>query len=78
MPSNMMNFIQSIITGGNPEQAVLNMLAEKSNNPTMANFLSMAQRGNGQGIEQLARQMFQQRGLDFDKEFNSFRQKLRL
>ena len=43
--------------------------------PMGDNLISMARSGNKAGIEQVARNMMAQRGLDFDKEFNAFRQR---
>ena len=40
----------------------------------LANILSLAQNGNTQEIENIVRNMARERGIDFDKEFNSFRQ----
>jgi hypothetical protein len=34
-----------------------------------ANLLDLARKGDSQQIEQIARNIFAQRGLDFDKEF---------
>ena len=39
-----------------------------------ANILSLAQNGNTQEIENIVRNMARERGIDFDKEFNSFKQ----
>jgi hypothetical protein len=36
----------------------------------------MAQNGNRAGIEQVARNIYKEKGLDFDKEFNSLKQML--
>jgi hypothetical protein len=42
--------------------------------PLMANLLNLAKNGQTAQIEKVARNMYQSRGLDFDKEFNAFRQ----
>jgi hypothetical protein len=47
-------------------------------NPMSANLLALAQRRDGRAIEQFARNYFQSQGLDFDKEFNAFRQQMGL
>jgi hypothetical protein len=41
-------------------------------------MLSLAQSGNTQEIEKIARNVAQEKGLDFDTEFNSFKQKFGL
>lgn len=76
MPTNP-NFIQFInmIKKGNPQQNMLNVLQERAqSNPMFANMLSLAQSGNTQEIENIARNVAKERGLDFDTEFNSFKQ----
>ena len=42
------------------------------------NLLTLAQNNDGKGIEQIARNLCAQRGLDFDKEFATFKQQLGL
>ena len=77
MPTNQDNFAQfvNMIKSGNPKQNMLNILKERAQgNPMFANMLSLAQNGNTQEIEKIARNVAQEKGLDFDKEFNSFKQ----
>lgn len=72
--SDMNNFMQ-MARNGNPQQIVMNMLQQNAQgNPIFANILSLAQNGNTQEIENIVRNMARERGIDFDKEFNSFRQ----
>ena len=72
--SDMNNFMQ-MARNGNPQQMVMNMLQQNARgNPMFANILSLAQNGNTQEIENIVRNMARERGIDFDKEFNSFRQ----
>ena len=72
--SDMNNFMQ-MARNGNPQQMVMNMLQQNARgNPIFANILSLAQNGNTQEIENIVRNMARERGIDFDKEFNSFRQ----
>lgn len=48
------------------------------NNPIGQNLIKMAQNNDTKGIEQVARNLCAQRGLDFDKEFAAFRKQLGL
>ena len=43
------------------------------NNPILNNVFTMAQNGNTSGVEQFARNICAQRGLDFDTEFSKFK-----
>ena len=80
MANNMMNFqqmIQFIKAGNNPEQFVMMILQNGAkNNPVFANILQLAQNKNYQGVENVVKNLAKQRGIDFDKEFNNFRQTL--
>lgn len=79
MTNPIMQFMQMIRSGGNPQQIMMNMLQQQAGNSPMGqNLLKMAQNNDGKGIEQVARNLCAQRGLDFDKEFAAFRQQLGL
>lgn len=72
-------FMQIMRNGGNPQQMIMNMLQQQAGNSPMGqNLLKMAQNNDGKGIEQVARNLCAQRGLDFDKEFAAFKQQLGL
>lgn len=75
MQMNPMQIIQMIKGGSNPQQLIMSLL-QQQNNPMANNLLQMAQNGNINRIEQIARNICAQKGLDFDKEFNSFKQQL--
>ena len=67
----MMNPMQMI---GNPEQFVMGMLESTAqSNPIAKNLLDLAKQGNSAQIEQIARNMAKEKGVDFDTEFNNFK-----
>lgn len=73
-PMQMFQFIQS---QKNPQQFMLNALKQGgNNNPVLANIVSLAEQGKTNEIEQVVRNVFKERGLDFDKELTSFKQQL--
>ena len=76
MKQNPMQILQFIKASGNPQKFMLNMLQQQSNNPIMANLMQMAQANDEKGIENFARNLMKEQGLDFDKEFNTFRKNL--
>jgi len=43
-------------------------------NPFMGNLLQMARNRDSAGIENVARNIAKEKGIDYDKEFNSFKQ----
>lgn len=77
MPTNMNNIMQFIgmMKNGNPQQVVMNMLQERAQqgNPMFADIYDLAQKGDTKSIEGIVRNMAREKGIDFDKEFNSFR-----
>lgn len=72
--------IELIRNGKNPQQLMIHMLEDRAhtNNPVMMNLLELAKENRTSEIEQVARNLYAERGLDFDSEFNSFKQKFGL
>ena len=76
MNNNMMSFFMNMKrSGGNPEAMLMQML-QQQNTPMSSNILNMAERKDTAGLEQLARNLCQQRGIDFDSEFKAFKEQL--
>lgn len=74
---NPMQVIMAMKNGQNPQQIVMNMLQERmSQTPMGQNLIVLAQNNQTAQIEQIARNICNQRGIDFDKEFNSFKDSL--
>ena len=72
---NPMQIIQMIRSGQNPQQIMLGILqGPMGQTPLGANLLSLAQKNDTVGIERVVRNMYSERGLDFDSEFKAFRQ----
>lgn len=78
MPTNMIDFIK-VVKQGNPQAFVMNVLQQdaQKGNPIAVNLIQMINSGDSRGIEQVARNIAKEKGLDFDKEFNSFKQMFR-
>lgn len=76
---NPMQFIQMMKNGQNPQQLMMNFLeAEMKGTPMGENLLTLAKNNDSTGIEKIVRNIYAQRGLDFDKEFMAFKQLLGL
>lgn len=75
MLTNVMEYIQ-LVKNGNPEEIVMNMLQENvaKGNPIAGNLIQMINAKDSQGIERIARNVAREKGIDFDREFNSFKQ----
>lgn len=74
--NNPFQFLQMAMTQQNPQQFVLNMLKQNQQNPIFNNILQLAEQNKTEEIETIARNLFKEKGLDFDKEFNQFKQQL--
>lgn len=76
---NPMQLIHLINNGQNPQELAMSLLKqEMGNTPMGQNLLQMIDEGNINDLEKFARNVVQQRGMDFDKEFASFRKMLGL
>ena len=74
---NPNELIQMIRSGSNPQQLMLSVLEQRAqSNPVYANLMQLAKENKTAEIEQFARNLAQSQGIDFDKEFNAFRQRL--
>ena len=76
---NPLQIIRMIKEGRNPQQLMLSILeGQASTSPMGANLLELARMGRTNDIEKIARNMYAERGLDFDKEFTAFKQQFGL
>lgn len=75
--NNLMQVMQMLRNSKNPQEFVYNMVEEQAgNNPIFSNLLSLARENRTAEIEQVARNLFKENGLDYDKEFNAFRKSI--
>lgn len=76
---NMVQFINMVRSNQNPQAFVINMLKERaSQNPVLGNLANLVEAGKTGEVEQVVRNIAKERGIDFDKEFNSFKQMFKL
>ena len=76
---NPMQLISQIRQGKNPQQLMINIMEINiKDTPMGENLLLLAKEGRSADIEQIVRNMFKERGLDFDKEFTAFKKNLGL
>ena len=80
MQVNPMQLVQMIKNGQNPQQLMIYFLESQgiSNTPMGANLLNLAKEGRTEDIEQIVRNISKQKGIDFDKEFPKFKERLGL
>lgn len=69
--NNLMQIIEMLKGIKDPKQAVMN-IAKNNTNPMIKNLIDMAEKGDNQGIENFARNIFKEQGRNFDEEFSEF------
>lgn len=69
---NPMNMLKGLMGNMNPKNIVMNMLKNNSN-PIFNNLIEMAEKNDAEGVEQFARNYMKDKGRNFDKEFNDFK-----
>ena len=70
---NPMQFLRGI---KNPQQFVINMLGQNQT-PMGAQLMNLAKTGDKTQIENFARNIFKERGMDFDKSFAEFKKQIK-
>lgn len=77
--NNITNFISIVKNNPNPQAFIMNELQQRAQqNPVLRNIAALVQNGDTQGVETVVRNIAEERGIDFDKEFNSFKQMFKL
>jgi hypothetical protein len=78
MNVNPIQLLQLIKNGSNPQQVVMSVIQQQGkNNPIIQNATNLARNGNASALETIARNLAQQKGLDFDTEFANFKNYLK-
>ena len=67
---NPIAMLQNFIMKKMSPQQIINQMGVK--NPMITNLMNMAKSGDSQSVENFARNMFKEKGRDFDKEFSEF------
>ena len=64
---NPMQLMQMIRNGGNPQQAIINIMKNQSgNSPVINNAINMMEKGDSAGLEKLARNLCKEKGINHD------------
>ena len=71
---NPMQIMQMMKNGGNPQQMIMNMMkSQAGTNPVMNNALQMMEKGDNAGLENLARNLCSEKGINADEAFNQIK-----
>lgn len=69
--NNPINMIKMMMGKMSPKEMVMGVLKNNSN-PIMGNLMEMMEKGDEKGIENFARNVCKERGINFDKDFKDF------
>lgn len=71
---NPMVLMQMLRGGGNPQAMLMNIMKQNAgNNPVLNNTMQMMEKNDYKGIEQLARNLGKEKGVQVDDLFNQIR-----
>lgn len=66
--------IMQMIRGGNPQQAIMSMMRQQAvDNPVLNNAINMAEKGDIDGLKNLAHNLGKENGIDVDSKFNEIK-----
>lgn len=66
-------FLINLLKNGSPQEVVMQIIQTNyPNDPTMQSLIEMGQKGDINGLQQFAQQMFAKEGRDFNQEMNNF------
>ena len=65
--------IAQLVRGRDPQAVVMDMMKnQKINDPNISQLIQLAQKGDQNGLVNLATTLFKQQGLDLNQELNDF------
>ena len=72
MNNNPIEMIKLFMGENKTPQQMLQKMISNNSNPVLNNLINMAQTGDSKGVENFARNLYKEKGKDFDKEFSEF------
>ena len=69
---NPMRMLQSFLWRWMTPQPIINQMSGNKN-PMITNLMNMMPTGDSKGVADFARNIFKEKGRDFDKEFGEFK-----
>ena len=66
--------IMQMMKGGSPQRAIMNMMRQQAgNNPVLKNAIDMAEKGDVDGLKNLAHNLGKENGIDVDEKFSEIK-----
>ena len=68
--------IMQMIRGGSPQRAIMSIMRRQAgSNPVLNNAINMAEKGDVDGLKNLAHNLGKENGVDVDSKFNEIKNK---
>ena len=71
---NPLEIIKNYMSGGLTPKGIAMKLLNNNPNPMLKNLVEMAEKGDYQGIENIARNIYKEQGKNFEQEYEQFKQ----
>ena len=66
--------IMQMLRGGSPQQVIMSMMRQQAgDNPVLNNAINMAEKGDIDGLKNLAHNLGKENGIDVDSKFNEIK-----
>lgn len=69
-----LEMIKKLMSGGLTPKGIAMQMLNNNSNPMLKNLVQMAEKGDYQGVENIARNIYKEQGKDFDQEYEQFKQ----
>ena len=73
----MQTIEQAKSKGISPQQIIVKELALNNNDPVINKLINIAEKGNIEEVEKIVRNIYKDKGRNFDKEFSEFMKQIR-
>ena len=74
--NNPMQILKTMVNSKNPQDLVINMIS-KNSNPMFSNLIGMAKKGDTKSVENFAKNLCQQKGINYNEAFPEFMKQLK-
>lgn len=71
---NQLEMIKNLMRGGLTPKGIAKQMLNNNSNPMLKNLVEMAEKGDYQSIENIARNIYKEQGKNFDQEYEQFKQ----
>lgn len=69
-----LEMIKNLMRGGLTPKGIAMQMLNNNSNPMLKNLVEMAEKGDYQSIENIARNIYKEQGKNFDQEYEQFKQ----